>query len=104
IRYHLRHEIEHDISSTMFNTHHTYPLFFFNHTSPPEIYTLSLHDALPILAGIRKLSMAVALVGGIVGLVATGELVQAETLTIGAAHSLKAPFQEILPMFEKIGR
>jgi len=45
--------------------------------------------------------MAVALVGGIVGLVATGELVQAETLTIGAAHSLKAPFQEILPMFEK---
>ena len=53
------------------------------------------------MAGIRKLSMAVALVGGIVGLVATGELVQAETLTIGAAHSLKAPFQEILPMFEK---
>src|SRR2546430_11955324 len=53
------------------------------------------------MAGIRKLSMAVALVGGIVGVVATGELVQAETLTIGAAHSLKAPFQEILPMFEK---
>src|SRR5205085_12083703 len=24
-------------------------LFFFNHTSSPEIYTLSLHDALPIL-------------------------------------------------------
>src|SRR5438132_10609091 len=22
--------------------------FFFNHTAPPEIYTLSLHDALPI--------------------------------------------------------
>src|SRR5690554_8164332 len=22
--------------------------FFFNHTPPPEIYTLSLHDALPI--------------------------------------------------------
>src|SRR5207253_8736477 len=25
------------------------PLFFFNDTAPPEIYTLSLHDALPIL-------------------------------------------------------
>src|SRR5260364_249123 len=24
------------------------PLFFFNDTAPPEIYTLSLHDALPI--------------------------------------------------------
>src|SRR5699024_12284124 len=26
-----------------------FPLFFFNSTSPSEIYTLSLHDALPIL-------------------------------------------------------
>src|SRR5437762_11851402 len=26
------------------------PFFFFNHTAPPEIYTLSLHDALPISA------------------------------------------------------
>src|SRR5687768_18395990 len=25
--------------------------FFFNYTSTPDIYTLSLHDALPILAG-----------------------------------------------------
>src|SRR5699024_12415319 len=25
-----------------------FPLFFFNDTAPPEIYTLSLHDALPI--------------------------------------------------------
>src|SRR5690606_41472504 len=25
-----------------------YSLFFFNHTAPAEIYTLSLHDALPI--------------------------------------------------------
>src|SRR5690606_41898852 len=28
-------------------------LFFFNDTAPTEIYTLSLHDALPILAGDR---------------------------------------------------
>src|SRR3990167_5427999 len=27
------------------------PLFFFNDTATTEIYTLSLHDALPILAG-----------------------------------------------------
>src|SRR5436190_17999823 len=28
----------------------TVVFFFFNHTSTPEIYTLSLHDDLPILA------------------------------------------------------
>src|SRR5687768_18010583 len=27
--------------------------FFFNDTATPEIYTLSLHDALPIFAGLR---------------------------------------------------
>src|SRR2546422_11658114 len=27
---------------------HTYPFFFFNDTATTEIYTLSLHDALPI--------------------------------------------------------
>src|SRR5437762_11996192 len=26
-----------------------FPCFFFTHTAPTEIYTLSLHDALPIL-------------------------------------------------------
>src|SRR2546426_7176726 len=30
-----------------------YPFFFFNDTATTEIYTLSLHDALPILAGRR---------------------------------------------------
>src|SRR3712207_8578850 len=28
--------------------------FFFNDTATTEIYTLSLHDALPILAGLRE--------------------------------------------------
>src|SRR5438876_10410560 len=28
---------------------HCFYFFFFNDTAPPEIYTLSLHDALPIL-------------------------------------------------------
>src|SRR5438552_17128349 len=27
----------------------SHPLLFFNHTPPTQIYTLSLHDALPIL-------------------------------------------------------
>src|SRR5256885_9732840 len=31
------------------------PLFFFNDTATTEIYTLSLHDALPILARVREL-------------------------------------------------
>src|SRR5690349_23650194 len=33
--------------------HHRSSLFFFNHTPPTEIYTLSLHDALPILLRLR---------------------------------------------------
>jgi molybdate transport system substrate-binding protein len=45
--------------------------------------------------------MAMAVVSGLAGVVATGERVQAETLTVGAAHSLKAAFDEILPIFEK---
>jgi molybdate transport system substrate-binding protein len=53
------------------------------------------------MAGILKFGMTVAVVGGLVGVLATGERAQAETLTIGAAPSLKAAFQEILPMFEK---
>src|SRR6266513_6489005 len=28
--------------------------FFFNHTATTEIYTLSLHDALPIQPGVRR--------------------------------------------------
>jgi molybdate transport system substrate-binding protein len=44
--------------------------------------------------------MAVAIISGLAGIVGTVERVQAENLTVGAAHSLKAPFQEILPMFE----
>src|ERR1017187_6649401 len=32
-------------------------VFFFNDTAPPEIYTLSLHDALPIWASPRRGAM-----------------------------------------------
>ena len=53
------------------------------------------------MRGIRKFSIAMVVVSGLAGVVATGERVQAENLTIGAAHSLKAPFDEIVPMFER---
>ena len=42
-----------------------------------------------------------AVIAGLVSIVATAELVQAETLTLAAASSLRAPFQEILPLFEQ---
>src|SRR2546430_17411558 len=34
----------------MSQLHHIFSLFFFNDTATTEIYTLSLHDALPIFA------------------------------------------------------
>jgi len=52
------------------------------------------------VAGIWKFSMTMAIVSGLVGVIGTGESVQGETLTVAAAHSLKAPFQEIVPIFE----
>src|SRR5438034_7701569 len=36
------------------------PVFFFNETATTEIYTLSLHDALPISFGIRPLGSVAA--------------------------------------------
>lgn len=53
------------------------------------------------MTGFRKLGRAIALVGGILGVLATGNPVQAESLTIGAAPSLRSALQEIVPMFEK---
>src|ERR1051326_2137116 len=43
----------------------SYALFFFNDTAPTEIYTLSLHDALPIYQ--RAGHLADRLVGGLAG-------------------------------------
>ena len=53
------------------------------------------------MTGLRKFSMAIAIVCGLIGVLATGEPAQAEDLTIGAAHSLRGAFQEILLMFER---
>src|SRR2546428_13041390 len=40
------------------------PFFFFNDTATTEIYTLSLHDALPIFAALSTLFIARAISGG----------------------------------------
>jgi molybdate transport system substrate-binding protein len=53
------------------------------------------------MIGILRFSMAMVVVGGLMGVVATEGGVQAETLTIGAAPSLRPVFNEILPMFER---
>jgi len=50
---------------------------------------------------IRKLGLTVAIISGLAGIMGTAQPVRGETLTIGATHSLRAPFQEILPLFEK---
>jgi molybdate transport system substrate-binding protein len=50
---------------------------------------------------ILRLSMAMVVAGGLIVVVAIEGPVQAETLTIGAAPSLKPVFNEILPMFER---
>src|SRR5699024_12620190 len=42
-------------STTSISLHPLYPLFFVSSTSPPELYTLSLHDALPILSSLFSL-------------------------------------------------
>src|SRR5258708_19780510 len=38
----------------MYNTLYLFSLFFFNDTATTEIYTLSLHDALPIFFGVSS--------------------------------------------------
>lgn len=54
-----------------------------------------------MMVGIRKFSIAVGVVCGLSGVLGTTVPLHAETLRIGAAYSLKAAFQEILPMFER---
>lgn len=52
------------------------------------------------MRGMRRLSMAMAIAVGLAGGLAIGQPAQADTLTIGAAYSLKSAFQEVVPMFE----
>jgi molybdate transport system substrate-binding protein len=53
------------------------------------------------MVGFRKFGIAIAFVGGIAGVIGSVQLGHAETLTVAAGHSLKVPFQEILPIFEQ---
>lgn len=53
------------------------------------------------MTGILKFSVAMALVSGLAGVIGTEAPVQAETLTVAAAHSLKGAFQDIVPLFQE---
>lgn len=53
------------------------------------------------MTGILKFSVAMALVSGLAGVIGTEAPVQAGTLTVAAAHSLKGAFQDIVPMFQE---
>lgn len=49
----------------------------------------------------QRVGVAVAFAIGLAGVTLPGEPVQAETLTVGAAPSLRAALAEIVPMFER---
>src|SRR5947209_18185241 len=51
-------------------------LFFFNHTATPDIYTLSLHDALPISRDERHAPAGLPLPGGALSLAARRPLLR----------------------------
>jgi molybdate transport system substrate-binding protein len=51
------------------------------------------------MIGMKKLSIAVTVIG--LGVLATGTPARSETLTVAAAPTLRAAFQEIVPMFEQ---
>ena len=53
------------------------------------------------MTGIRTFGLVIAFVGALAGIAATENQVQAENLTIAAAHSLKPAFEEIVTMFER---
>src|SRR5438309_11178768 len=71
ISYLVFYALEHYIYNLFFVAHSTLLLFFFffNDTATTEIYTLSLHDALPILIPALLLWFPMPMViGGVVGL------------------------------------
>src|SRR5947209_20523967 len=65
---------------------------FFTYTAPPEFYTLSLHDALPIFAGMFDVSIPL-IVGNTLDAKSTGGLTW-RLLTIAALKVLGARSEE----------
>src|SRR5258708_23335992 len=56
-----------------------FSLFFFNDTATTEIYTLSLHDALPILASRRRTGLAAVILCSIFRACLGGEIGRAQS-------------------------
>lgn len=50
---------------------------------------------------IRRGSVVIGIAVGLAGFLGAADRGHADTLTIGAAHSVKAPLEQILPMFER---
>lgn len=53
------------------------------------------------MVGNSKFRLALAVLGALAGLVGAGESAGAEPLTVGAPPSMRAAFEEIVPLFEK---
>src|SRR5260221_3815849 len=73
-------------NSQMVSSSPAFLFFFFNDTAPPEIYTLPLHDALPIslfTAGLLGLLAALASVGVIVFALTSKRLATPVKLLLG---------------------
>src|SRR2546429_3481322 len=62
----------------------SYFFFFFNDTATTEIYTLSLHDALPIYAG--RHARQARIDGGLQGAIDEGALRRSEEHTSESSH------------------
>jgi len=68
---------------------HLFFIFFFNYTATTEIYTLSLHDALPIYGGYSSSSGSSSGLGGI-AILALGGWLAWEAWKLGSAVVMTA--------------